>query len=226
MTGRWWLREGVGLVDDEGTEAVPSHALRTADPGSGAELWLEVPTTRWGGRHRALEARANMVTLEALYPCVQRVLAVTAGWRCLMVRDVDSWRLAEHMDILDAGRVVSEATYLSLLRRLLRERIERVEAMDAADRLPELLAAAGAADAGRMVSGRLDEEALVRAYLVLAADTPPVPVADALDASVPAHEVVVDRLVSAVAKRPELVTVGEPLGGAPTWAIYERWVLG
>lgn len=47
---RWWMREGAGLVEDQGRPAVPFHALHPADELPDAESWLEVPGTRWGQR--------------------------------------------------------------------------------------------------------------------------------------------------------------------------------
>ena len=90
---RWWMREGVGLVEDQGRPAVPFHALHTSGDLPDAESWLEVPGTRWGQRHRELTARANFNHLEKVYPFVQRVVAVEERWRSLMVRDVDASRL-------------------------------------------------------------------------------------------------------------------------------------
>ena len=68
MSTRWWIREGAGLVDDDGHAALPSEALHETDSIAGAESWIELPTTRWGQRHRELSARANFEHLEKLYP--------------------------------------------------------------------------------------------------------------------------------------------------------------
>ncbi|MFD1836327.1 hypothetical protein ACFSDA_14760 [Brachybacterium rhamnosum] len=223
---RWWMREAAGLVEDQGRPAVPFHALHTARDLPDAESWLEVPGTRWGQRHRELTARANFNHLEKAYPFVQRVVAVDEGWRSLIVRDVDGWRLESVMGVLEDGRAVSQAALSALLRRLLRSHVEQIEAPELCEELPRLLEQAGAHRAARAVAGSLDDEAVVRAYLTIAADTSPVPEVDALGARFPAHAVVVERLVQAVRKRPELVTVGAPLGGAPSWQTYERWVLG
>lgn len=223
---RWWMRKGAGLVEDQGRPAVPFHALHISHDLPDAESWLEVPGTRWGQRHRELTARANFNHLEKTYPFVQRVVAVDEGWRSLIVRDVDGWRLERVMGVLEDGRAVSQAALSALLRRLLRAHVEQIESPELCEELPQLLAQVGARAAARAVEGALDEEAVVRAYLTIAADTAPVPEVDALGARFPAHAVVVERLVRAVAKRPELVTVGAPLGGAPSWVTYERWVLG
>ena len=223
---RWWMREGAGLVEDQGRPAVPFHAMHTAGDLPDAESWLEVPGTRWGQRHRELTARANFNHLEKVYPFVQRVVAVEERWRSLMVRDVDAWRLESVMGVLEDGDAVSQAALSALLRRLLRAHVEQIEAPEVSEELPRLLEQAGAHRAARAVAGSLDDEAVVRAYLTIAADTSPVPEVDALGARFPAHAVVVERLVQAVRKRPELVTVGAPLGGAPSWQTYERWVLG
>lgn len=223
---RWWMRDGAGLVQDQGRPAVPFHALHSSSDLPGAESWLEVPGTRWGRRHRELVARANFNHLEKVYPFVQRVLAVEERWRALIVRDVDSWRLESVWGVLEEGGAVSQAAYSALLRRLLRAHVEQREAPEVCAELPRLLEQVGASRAARAVAGSLDEEAVVRAYLTIAADTSPAPEVDALGARFPAHEVVVERLVQAVTKRPELVTVGASLGGAPSWQTYERWVLG
>jgi hypothetical protein len=223
---RWWMREGAGLVEDQGRPAVPFNALHTARDRPDAESWLEVPRTRWGQRHRELTARANFNHLEKVYPFVQRVVAVEERWRSLMVRDVDAWRLESVMGVLEDGGAVNQAALSALLRRLLRAHVEQIEASEVSEELPRLLEQAGAHRAARAVAGSLDDEAVVRAYLTIAADTSPVPEVDALGARFPAHAVVVERLVQAVRKRPELVTVGAPLGGAPSWQTYERWVLG
>ncbi|WP_299304803.1 hypothetical protein [uncultured Brachybacterium sp.] len=223
---RWWMREGAGLVEDQGRPAVPFHALHTARDLPDAESWLEVPGTRWGQRHRELTARANFNHLEKVYPFVQRVVAVEERWRSLMVRDVDAWRLESVMGVLEDGGAVNQAALSALLRRLLRAHVEQIEAPEVSEELPRLLEQAGAHRAARAVAGSLDDEAVVRAYLTIAADTSPVPEVDALGARFPAHAVVVERLVQAVRKRPELVTVGAPLGEAPSWQTYERWVLG
>lgn len=223
---RWWMREGAGLVEDQGRPAVPFHALHTAHDLPDAESWLEVPGIRWGQRHRELTARANFNHLEKVYPFVQRVLAVEERWRSLMVRDVDAWRLESVMGFLEDGGAVNQAALSALLRRLLRAHVEQIEAPEVSEELPRLLEQAGAHRAARAVAGSLDDEAVVRAYLTIAADTSPVPEVDALGARFPAHAVVVERLVQAVRKRPELVTVGAPLGEAPSWQTYERWVLG
>ncbi|MGP9582500.1 hypothetical protein [Brachybacterium sp. AOP35-5H-19] len=223
---RWWMREGAGLVEDQGRPAVPFHALHPANDLPDAESWLEVPGTRWGQRHRELTARANFNHLDKAYPFVQRVVAVDERWRSLIVRDVDSWRLESVWGVLEDGGAVSQAALSALLRRVLRVHVEQREAPEICAELPRLLEQAGASRAARAVEGSLDEEAVVRAYLTIAADTSPVPEVDALGARFPAHEVVVERLVQAVTKRPELVTVGASLGGAPSWQTYERWVLG
>lgn len=223
---RWWMREGAGLVEDQGRPAVPFHALHTSSGLPDAESWLEVPGTRWGQRHRELTARANFNHLEKVYPFVQRVVTVEERWRSLMVRDVDAWRLESVMGALEDGGAVSQAALSALLRRLLRAHVEQIEAPEVSGELPLLLEQAGAHRSARAVAGSLDEEAVVRAYLTIAADTSPVPEVDALGARFPAHAVVVERLVEAVTRRPELVTVGAPLGGAPSWQTYERWVLG
>lgn len=223
---RWWMREGAGLVEDQGRPAVPFHALHRADELPAAESWLEVPGTRWGQRHRELTARANFNHLEKVHPFVQRVVAVDERWRSLIVRDVDAWRLESVWGVLEDGGAVSQAALSALLRRVLRAHVEQREAPEICAELPRLLEQAGASRAARAVEGSLDEEAVVRAYLTIAADTSPVPEVDALGARFPAHEVVVERLVKAVTKRPELVTVGASLGGAPSWETYERWVLG
>lgn len=226
MSTRWWIREGAGLVDDDGHPALPAEALHETDSLAGAESWIELPTTRWGQRHRELNARANFEHLEKLYPCVQRVVAVRGQWRCLIVRDVDLWRLDDVIDVLEAGESASQATVTALLRRLLRQQVEQVEAAEVIEDLPDLLTDAGYDDAARTVAGSLDEEAVVRAYLTIATDTSPWPVVDALGARFPAHRVVVERLVEAVRQRPELVSGGAPLGGAPSWQTYEGWLLG
>ncbi|PCC39121.1 hypothetical protein CIK66_10565 [Brachybacterium alimentarium] len=226
MSIRWWIREGAGLVDDDGHAAVPADALHAAESVAGAESWVELPATRWGQRHRELDARANFEHLEKLYPCVQRVLAVREQWRCLIVRDVDLWRLDDVIGVLEAGENTSQAAVTALLRRLLRQRVDQVEAAEVIEDLPALLREVGAPTAARTVAGAMDEEAVVRAYLTIAADTSPLPVVDALGARFPAHEVVVERLVQAVSERPELVTAGVSLGGAPSWQTYERWLLG
>ena len=223
---RWWMREGAGLVEDQGRPAVPFHALHTSHDLPDAESWLEVPGTRWGQRHRVLTARANFNQLEKVYPFVKRVVAVEERWRSLMVRDVDAWRLESVMGVLEDGGAVSQAALSALLRRLLRAHVEQVKVPEVSEELPRLLEQAGAHRAARAVAGSFDEEALVRAYLTIAADTSPVPEVDALGARFPAHAVVVERLVRVVAKRPELVAVGAPLGGAPSWQTYERWLLG
>ena len=121
---------------------------------------------------------------------------------------------------------MNQAALSALLRRLLRAHVEQIEAPEVSEELPPLLEQAGAHRAARAVAGSLDDEAVVRAYLTIAADTSPVPEVDALGARFPAHAVVVERLIQAVRKRPELVTVEAPLGGAPSWQTYERWVLG
>lgn len=223
---RWWMREGAGLVEDQGRPAVPFHALHPSSGLPDAESWLEVPGTRWGQRHRELTARANFNHLEKVYPFVQRVVAVDERWRCLIVRDVDAWRLESVWGVLEDGGAVSQAALSALLRRVLRAHVEQREAPGICAELPWLLEQAGASRAARAVEGSLDEEAVVRAYLTIAADTSPVPEVDALGARFPAHDVVVERLVEAVAKRPELVMAGASLGGAPSWQTYERWVLG
>lgn len=223
---RWWLREGAGLVEDQSRPALPFHALHLSTDLPDAKSWLEVPGTRWGQRYRELTARANFNHLETAYPFVQRVVAVDERWRSLIVRDVDSWRLEGMWGALEDGSAVSQAALSALLRRVLRAHVERHEAPEICAELPRLLEQAGASRAARAVEGSLDEEAVVRAYLTIAADTSPVPEVDALEARFPAHDVVVERLVQAVTKRPELVTVGASLGGAPSWMTYERWVLG
>ncbi|WP_394216822.1 hypothetical protein [Brachybacterium vulturis] len=223
---RWWMREGAGLVEDQGRPAVPFHALHPSSDMADAQSWLEVPGTRSGQRHRELAARANFNHLEKVYPFVQRVAAVDEQWRCLIVRDVDTWRLDSMMGVLHDGGAVSQAALSALLRRLLRAQVEQGEALEVCAELPGLLKQAEAVRAARAVEGSLDEEAVVRAYLTLAADSSPAPEVDALGARFPAHEVVVERLVQAVTKRPELVMMGASLGGAPSWQTYERWVLG
>lgn len=223
MSRRWWISAGVGLIDDDGHGTVPWQALRAEPGGEGAEAWIELPTTRWGGRHRDLAARANFDHLETVYPWVQRVRAVEEGWRSLIVRDVDTWRLEEVAAALEAGYSISAASETVLMRRLLRE---RVEDMDLAGELPELVEESGNAGVARAIEAGLDTEAVVRAYLTVAADTAPLPAVDALGADFPAHEVVMERLVQAVRERPELVMGGVPLGGAPSWHMYERWLLG
>lgn len=223
---RWWMREGAGLVEDQGRPAVPFHALHSSSGVPDAESWLEVPGTRWGQRHRQLSARANFNHLESMYPFVQRVVAVDEWVRFLLVRDVDAWRLESLWGVLEDGGAVSQAALSALLRRLLRAHVEQREGPEVCAELPRLLEQAGASGAARAVAGSLDEEAVVRAYLTIAADTSPMPKVDALGVRFPAHEVVVERLVEAVTKRPELVTVGASLGGAPSWQTYERWVLG
>lgn len=220
------MREGAGLVEDQGRTAVPFHALHSSSDLPDAESWLEVPGTRWGQRHRELTARANFSHLEKVYPFVQRVVAVDERWRSLIVRDVDAWRLESVWEVLEDGGAVSQAALSALLRRVLRSHVERYEAPEICAELPRLLEQAGASGAARVVEGSLDEDAVVRAYLTIAADTSPLPEVDALGARFPAHEVVVERLVQAVTKRPELVTAGASLGGAPSWQTYERWVLG
>lgn len=223
---RWWMAERVGLVEDQGRPAVPFDALHAAQREGDAASWVEVPGTRWGQRHRELSARANFFHLEEVYPFVQRVRAVDQGWRCLIVADVDVWRLESLWAVLEGGGTVSQAVRSSLLRRLLRSHVERVEAPWLCEDLPGLLEQAGAAAAAAKIAGAVDPEAVVRAYLTIAADTSPLPEVDALSARFPAGEVVVSRLVQVVANRPELVMMGAPLGGAPTWQMYERWVLG
>lgn len=223
---RWWMRDGAGLVEDQGRPAVPFHALHSSSALPDAESWLEVPGTRWGQRHRELTSRANFNHLEKVYPFVQRVVAVEERWRVLIVRDVDAWRLESLWGVLGDGAAVSQAAYSALLRRLLRAHVEQREAPELCADLPRLLEQAGATRAARAVEGSLDEDAVARAYLTIAADTSPVPEVDALGARFPAHDVVVERLVQAVTKRPELVTAGASLGGAPSWQAYERWVLG
>ena len=54
---RWWMREGVGLVEDQGRPAVPFHALHSSSDLPDAETWLEMPGTRWGQRHRELRGK-------------------------------------------------------------------------------------------------------------------------------------------------------------------------
>lgn len=223
---RWWMREGAGLVEDQGRPAVPFHALHSPSDLPDAGSWLEVPGTRWGPRHRELSARANFNHLEKMHPFVQRVVAVDERWRSLIVRDVDAWRLESVWKVLEDGGAVSQAALSALLRRLLRAHVEQREAPEVCTELPRLLEQAGAFRAARTVEGSLDEEAVVRAYLTIAADTSPVPKVDALGARFPAHAVVVERLVQAVTKRPELVTVCPSLDGAPSWQTYERWMLG
>lgn len=223
---RWWMHEGAGLVEDQGRPAVPFHALHSSSELPDAQSWLEIPGTRWDERHRDLAARANFNHLEKVYPFVQRVVAVQERWRSLIVRDVDAWRLESVWGVLEDGGAVSQAAVTALLRRLLRAQVERYEGPEVGAELPRLLEQAGASRAARTVEGSLDEDAVVRAYLTIAADTSPLPEVDALGARFPAHAVVVERLVKAVTKRPQLVTVGAPLGGAPSWQTYERWVLG
>lgn len=223
---RWWMREAAGLVEDQCRPAVPFHALHSSSDLPDAESWVEVPGTRWGERHRELTARANFNHLETVFPFVQRVVAVDERWRALIARDVDAWRLENVREVLEAGDAVSQAALSALLRRVLRAQVEQSEAPEICVELTRLLEQAGASRAARAVAGSLDEDAVVQAYLTIAADTSPVPEVDALGARFPAHAVVVERLVQAVTKRPELVTVGASLGGAPSWQTYERWVLG
>lgn len=205
---------------------MPFHALHSSSELPGAESWREIPGTRWGERHRDLAARANFDHLEKVYPFVQRVISVEERWRSLIVRDVDAWPLESVWRVLEEGDAVSQAAVTALLRRLLRSQVERNEGQELSAELPRLLEQEGASHSARTIEGSLDEEAVVRAYLTIAADTSPLPEVDALGARFPAHAVVVERLVEAVTKRPELVTVGAPLGGAPSWQTYERWVLG
>lgn len=223
MSQHWWIRADVGLLDDEGHAAVPWRALHAAAGGESAEAWIELATTRWGRRHRDLSARANFDHLEAVYPFVQRVRAVEEDWRALIVREVDVWRLEEVWAALEAGYSVSPAAETVVLRRLLHE---RVTAMDLADVLPELVEEAGDSGTAQAIAARVEDDAVVRAYMTVAADTAPLPKVDALGADFPAHEVVMERLVQAVRKRPELVLTGAPLGGASSWQMYERWLLG
>jgi hypothetical protein len=58
--------------------------------------------------------------------------------------------------------------------------------------------------------------------MVLASDTDPVPIVDAVSVEIPAHDAVVDRLIKIGRESPEMVAL--PMGGASTWREYERRV--
>jgi hypothetical protein len=225
MMKQWWVNPAAGLVDDDGHQALPSQALFAQRPSETAEAWMEIPGTRWGRRARELSLRANFEHLEKTVPSVQRVVAVEQEWRALLVRAVDAWRLEELTSDLESGRGLSAARETALMRRLLREQVETQEGMEAMEELPGLICEAGDDAVARTLASTLDADAVVRAYLTIAADTVPLPAVDALGASFPAHEVVMDRLVRAVRKRPELVMAKPVMGGAPSWDMYERWLL-
>ena len=104
MSWRWWIGAEVGLLEDGSRAAMPWPALHAGPGGQGAEAWLELPTTRWGWRHRDLSARANFDYLEAVSSFVQRVRAVDEDWRALIVREEDAWRLDDVWAALEAGR--------------------------------------------------------------------------------------------------------------------------
>jgi hypothetical protein len=199
----------VPLVNDQGHPAVPWTALRPSELD--AEAWVELPRTRWGEHHRDLTARANFEHLEPLFPAVQRVLVVEpAEERFLMIRSVNLTEVHAVIDTLRSGGVLSEWVMSRIMQDLLRERIEAVELADVIERLW---------DAGICA---VTEEEVVRLYMVLASDTDPVPIVDAVSVEIPAHDAVVDRLIKIGRESPEMVAL--PMGGASTWREYERRV--
>lgn len=194
----------MGVVDDEGMPAIPASAL----DGGGSEGWVEIPGTRWGGRYQEVQCRANFEFIEQHFENVVRVVA--DNYRALACRVADIGELDEVMEPLAGGRAVCERYTQELVSRLLTERIAKVEGRDAYAVIRE--------EIGHPCL--FDE--VVRAYLVVAADTLPLPGVQAQGACVLAHEVVVERLVNAIRKRPSIAR--QVRGGAQSWKQYERWL--
>lgn len=207
----------VGMVDDAGTPAVPASALEEAS----AAGWVPVPTTKWGVDHDDLTSRANFEVLEASCPHVLRM--VGDEWRCLLIHTDDQSHLeSSWWEALHEGRVISETATAGLVRRSLARRVAHVEGPEALEALPAALVRRGLRKTALRVLTRSLESEAVRAYLTLAAVTYPLPVVRAVTVEIPAHAVVVDQLVEAVAARPEILEA--PLGGAANWDQYERWL--
>src|SRR5690606_22426390 len=151
MTRTWRIREPAGLLDDSGTAAVPWTALRAPENESAGDLWVELPTTRWGVAHPALAARANFEYLEASFPFVQRVVANEAKWRMLICRFADMPRLGPAIDVLNAGGVLSEDGVTRLVGALARRRAQEVEIPQLSEELSDLLEREGASAAAAAV---------------------------------------------------------------------------
>lgn len=217
----WTIPEDVGMVQDQGHKAVPWSALRPMSEDH-PDAWVGLPGTRWGGRYQGFVDRANHASIAQSFPFVQRVVAVDEGWRFLVCRGADLPRLGDTVDVLEAGGVVDERSAQELMQKVLRDQVEKDEAIEAAYTLPDRLEAMGAPDAAFAVTGQVDADEVVRLYLVIAADTAPLPTVEAEHVEVTAHDVVLARLVQAVAMRPELAT-RSPMGGAESWQMYERW---
>ena len=217
-SGTWEIKPEVGMVQDGPRLAVPASAVRRTDAESGSS-WVVVPGTRWGWAAPSLAARVNCELLEARFPFVQRVVADDESWRQLMCQAVDEWRLTSVMQDLHAGEAIDAEALTAAMRRLLRERVEEVEGPAAV----EDIAARALSEHGVRLCG-IVEEAVAQAYLLVSAETVPLPVVTATDVEFPAHDVVVDRLVTSVVQRPELVTSRDRWAGAGSVEEYERWL--
>jgi len=218
VTELWTTRADVGLVDDGGHRAIPWGALRRViGEGQGTD-WVLITGTRWGEAAPSLVARANFEELEATSDVVHRILAEDGQWRMLACPHAGLWQLARVREKLAAGEVLNEERYERLLREILRKRVETVEG-------PEMQYALALMFLHKDVDpAPMSLEAVCNAYLAMAAATAPLPTVTAMGADFPAHDAVFARLVSAVAKHPELVMSSEPMGGATSWTEYERWL--